>query len=227
MDPNAPPPSPIDPRSPIAALRRFARPRPVGERCDLCSAPLPPEHQHLLEPVARQLFCACDACAVLFTGTGETKYKRVPRGSRALADFQLTDDRWADLGVPIALAFFFHSTPADQVVAVYPSPGGATESPLAAEAWQGLVDDNPSLASLTPDVEALLVNRVRGAREVYRVPIDKCYGLVGLIRTHWRGLAGGAEVWKHVEGFFDDLRKRSPVRKPTAERTAEEARPLA
>jgi hypothetical protein len=59
------------------------------------------------------------------------------------------------------------------------------------------------------DVEALLVNRVRGAREHFLVPIDECYRLIGLIRTHWRGLSGGREVWEELARFFEQLRERS------------------
>jgi hypothetical protein len=59
------------------------------------------------------------------------------------------------------------------------------------------------------DVEALLVNRVRGAREHFLVPIDECYSLVGLIRMHWRGLSGGREVWEKIDRFFQDLRECS------------------
>jgi Family of unknown function (DUF5947) len=62
------------------------------------------------------------------------------------------------------------------------------------------------LRDLQPDVEALLVNRTKGCREYYRVPIDRCYLLVGLIRTHWRGLSGGSEAWDAIDGFFARLR---------------------
>jgi hypothetical protein len=41
------------------------------------------------------------------------------------------------------------------------------------------------------------------------VPIDECYGLVGLIRTRWRGLSGGKEVWLEIDDFFEDLDRRS------------------
>ena len=64
---------------------------------------------------------------------------------------------------------------------------GATESLLELDAWEALEAANPVLATLEPDVEALLVNRARGAREHWLVPIDECYALVGLIRTRWRG----------------------------------------
>ena len=65
---------------------------------------------------------------------------------------------------PINLTFFVRSTPAKRVLALYPSPAGAVESLLTLEAWQALVDQNPVLGELEPDVEALLVNRMKGER---------------------------------------------------------------
>ncbi|HVD58110.1 MAG TPA: DUF5947 family protein, partial [Thermoleophilaceae bacterium] len=56
-----------------------------------------------------------------------------------------------------------------------------------------------------PDVEALLVNRARGARQHFIVPIEDPYRLVALIRSRWRGLTGGQEVWEGIESFFADL----------------------
>ena len=201
-------PIPTTPR-PIPVPRRFSRPRPPAERCDLCAIGLPPVHQHLLEPTARQVMCACDPCAILFSGSHGQKYKRIPRRIEHWSDFRLTDEQWAGLGVPISLAFFFRSTPHDQVIAMYPSPAGPTEAMLPAEVWQGLLDDNAALADLEPDVEALLVNRTLGTRDYYRAPIDECFKLVGLIRMHWRSLSGGTEVWKHIAAYFDDLKTRS------------------
>jgi hypothetical protein len=193
----------------LASLRKFARPRPTGERCELCAAPLPPEHAHLVEVASRRLACACDACAVLFPNAAAARYRRVPRQSTLLPDFRLGDAAWEGLGLPINLAFFLHSTPAGRVVAFYPSPAGATESLIALEAWQALVDDNPVLRDLEPDVEALLVNRVGAARDCYRVGIDRCYHLVGLIRKNWRGFSGGQAVWDEVGQFFAGLKERS------------------
>ena len=52
-------------------LQRLAR-RSTGEReaalehCEMCSAPIAPEHRHLLDVDARELLCVCRACAVLF-----------------------------------------------------------------------------------------------------------------------------------------------------------------
>ena len=121
----------------------------------------------------------------------------------------MTDAQWDDLHLPINLAFFFQSTTIGRVVALYPSPAGATESLLSLEAWHELGSEQPVLNELEPDVEALLVNRLGPSREYYRVPIDECYRLVGLIRTHWRGLSGGAEVWEEIGAFFHALQRRS------------------
>lgn len=193
----------------LTALRRFTRPRPPRERCELCDAGLADEHCHMVEVSSRRLVCACDACAILFSNQGEMKYRRVPRRVRLLRDFRMTDEAWEGLQLPINLAFFLHSTPAGRVVALYPSPAGATESLVALESWQALVADNPALSGFEPDVEALLVNRVKDAREYYRTGIDECYKLSGLIRVHWRGLSGGATAWEEIGRFFAELNGRA------------------
>jgi hypothetical protein len=62
------------------------------------------------------------------------------------------------------------------------------------------------LRRLQPDVEALLVNRLAAEPEYYIVGIDRCYALVGLVRTHWKGMSGGPEVWKEIGSFFTGLK---------------------
>lgn len=179
----------------------------------MCSRGLDTDHQHLIEPAVRKLVCACDACAILFSGQGGTKYKRVPRRVRFLRDFRMTDGQWDGLMIPIEMAFLFESTPHGRVVAFYPSPAGATESLLSLETWDDIVRENSALGALEADVEALLVNRVGADRgitpEFYAVPIDECYKLVGLIRMHWRGLSGGTDVWREVGQFFAELKKKA------------------
>jgi hypothetical protein len=165
----------------------------------------------LLEPAARRLVCACTPCAILFGHRGDAKYLRVPRDVTNMSHLRLTDLQWEAFGLPIALAFFMYSTAAGRMVAVYPSPAGATESALPLEAWDELVAENPELAKLEPDVEALLVNRVGPARDYFRVGIDECYRLAGILRTHWSGFSGGSAVWEEIARFFATLRRRSGV----------------
>lgn len=195
--------------SALETLRRFAQPRPQREHCDLCAAALPEEHPHLLELSNRRIVCACAACALLFDRPGIGKYRLVPRRVQFLADFRLPEHEWAALHLPIDLAFFLHSTTAERVLALYPSPGGATEALPPPDAWQMLVADNPILHKMQPDVEALLVNRVCSPHAYYLAGIDQCYKLVGLIRSHWRGLSGGTEVWKEIDHFFTALKERA------------------
>jgi Family of unknown function (DUF5947) len=197
-------------------LRRLAR-RPQApaeaeeERCDLCGEPIPPQHRHLLDLRSRELMCACRACATLFDrrAAGAGHYRRVPDRRLFVDDFELDDASWANLRIPVEMAFFFDNTQAERVVAFYPSPMGATESLLELDAWQELEEANPVLRTLEPDVEALLVNRARGARQHFVVPIEDCYELVGLIRTRWRGLSGGQEVWQEIDRFFERLARRA------------------
>jgi hypothetical protein len=195
--------------SALASLRRLMRPRTARERCELCSLELAEDHAHLVELASRRLCCACEACAILFSGQSDGKYRRVPRGVRRLNDFRMSDVQWAGLGLPINLAFLLHSTPAGRVVAFYPSPAGATEALPPPDAWETLLEENPSLRDLEPDVEALLIHRVNETRAYYRVGVDECYKLVGLIRTHWRGMTGGTAVWKEIGEFFAGLQERS------------------
>jgi hypothetical protein len=193
-------------------LRQIARRRAAAEqeeRCELCSVPLAPLHQHLLDPKTRQISCACDGCVILFCGQQGAHYLRIPRRIRRLVDLRMSDLQWEALMIPISLAFFYRDAAAARVIAMYPSPAGATESLLSLESWQEIVAQNKALQSIESDVEAFLVNRVGSAAEYFIVPIDECYRLVGLIRMHWRGLSGGPEVWKEIHQFFNDLKSRS------------------
>jgi hypothetical protein len=195
-----------------AVARRASQEREAElEHCDLCGEPIPPEHRHLLDLRSRELMCACRACKILFDrgAAGGGHFRLVPDRRLRLADFQLDDVAWEELRLPVEMAFFFHSSDAGRVVAYYPSPAGPTESLLELEAWEQIVADNPVLESMEADVEALLVNRARGARQVFLVPIEDPYRLVALIRTRWRGLTGGREVWEEIGRFYDGLDRRA------------------
>jgi hypothetical protein len=194
-----------------AAQEQAAREQAAQEICELCAESIPPEHRHLLEVATREILCVCRPCSILFDreAASEGRYRLIPDRHLFLEDFEMDDAQWDSLRIPVDMAFFFHSAPAERVVAFYPSPMGPTESLLKLGTWEELEKRNPVLKEMERDVEALLVNRVRGAREHFLVPMDECYSLVGLIRMHWRGLSGGREVWEEIDRFFENLRKRS------------------
>ena len=201
--------------------RTAARQEAEIERCELCGDPIPAEHRHMLDLRSRELMCACRACKILFDSgaAGGGHYRLVPDRRLRLEGFDLDDVAWAELRIPVEMAFFFLHTGERRVVAFYPSPAGPTESLLELDAWDRIERANPVLGTLAPDVEALLVNRARGARQHFLVPIEDCYALVGLIRTRWRGLTGGQEVWEEIESFFESLSERS--KQHTGEREEE------
>jgi hypothetical protein len=131
-----------------------------------------------------------------------------------LPDFDLSDELWFTLGIPIGLVFFFHSSASKQVVAVYPSPAGPAETVVDPECWKEIAAAHPSLRSMNSDTTALLVNRMGSARDYYLAPIDECYKLAGIIRTLWRGFAGGEEAWRAVNDFFDRLKRHARTAVP-------------
>lgn len=190
----------------VAALRGFlGTRRVVGERCELCDADIPHRHPHLIEPESRRLLCACPACALLFDHREAKRYRRVPREVIRLDGFRLSDAQWDAFLIPINLAFFFRSSTENRVLALYPGPAGATESTLKLAAWTRLAEANPVLEEMEDDVEALLVNRTESGCEVYRIPIDRCFELVGLIRSHWNGFSGGTGAREAIRSFFEQL----------------------
>ena len=76
--------------------------------------------------------------------SGEGDYR--PTGNRTLwlPGLDIPDDLWASFQIPIGLAFFMESTVTACVVAMYPSPGGATESELHFDSWTGCGSSTPS-----------------------------------------------------------------------------------
>lgn len=165
----------------------------------------------MLDLPTGQLVCVCQGCSILFDtrAAGAGHYRLIPSDVGAIPDFKLDDARWDALQIPVDMAFFYRSTPAGRVLAWYPSPMGATQSTLDLAAWASLEEANPVLRTIEDDVQTLLVHRARGARSYWIAPIDTCYELVAVIRTRWRGLGGGDDVWSAVDDFFAQLADRS------------------
>ncbi len=208
------------------------------ERCEMCREALGERHGHVVDLEKRSLACTCRACYLLFTHEGAAggRYRAVPEHVYHDPGRPLTDADWNELQIPVAMAFFFRNSALDRVVAGYPSPGGATECELDLAAWDRLAAAHPLLGTLAPDVEAIFVNRTEQGGvspegrppqtplnlspgggppqtppryEVFLIPIDECYSLVGELRMKWQGFDGGAEARAALATFLDSLRRRA------------------
>jgi len=196
-------------------LRRFLeRPKPAaapGERCEMCTEPIPSGHSHVVNLEARNLMCTCRPCWLLFTRDGAAggRYRAVPE--RYLHDpaAVIAPAQWDAISIPVSMAFFFANSQLGRFVAFYPSPAGATESMLELDTWGEILAANPHLAEVSPDVEALLVRRDGDRFECWLVPIDACYELVGRVKLRWKGFDGGAALWEDLDAFLTGLRERS------------------
>jgi hypothetical protein len=202
-------------RAPAPTLRRmagWAATRPAAEpeapqaataTCELCPIGIGERHRHLLHLTERRIVCVCETCWSLHSGDPEFR----PPGGRTvrLADFVMSDEVWAAFQIPIGLAFLLRSSVTGTVLALYPSPAGATESELELTAWDALCEANPILTRLEPDAEALIVDRTGAAPRYALVPIDRCYALVGMIKSRWEGITGGRAVDDAVDAFFAAL----------------------
>jgi hypothetical protein len=205
----------------VSGLRGLARPTQAGERrrpdgappppdveyCDLCGVTIAADHRHLLALTERRIVCACESCWAMRSGEGDYR----PTGNRTvwLGDLEIPDELWAAFQIPIGLAFFMRSTVTECVVAMYPSPAGATESELHFEAWGRMVELNPVLGDLEPDIEGLMINRLSEPPAYAIAPIDRCYALTGAIKASWEGISGGPGVESAVSSFFEQIRAQA------------------
>jgi hypothetical protein len=184
-------------------------PEPESERahCGLCPSGIADDHRHLLHLFDRHIVCVCETCWSVHSGDEEYR----PAGVRTLwlDDFELSDELWAATAIPIGLAFIMRSSMTGTVVALYPSPAGATECELDHFTWAQLCAANPALDRLEPDAEALIVNRLAEPHQFVLAPIDQCYRLVGLIKSRWEGISGGNAIETAVGEFFAEMRERA------------------
>jgi len=187
---------------------------PGTERCELCQTVLDSRHGHLIDMDKRSIACACRACYLLFTHEGAAggRYRAVPERICRDPERPLAAADWNELQIPVTMAFFFYNSALGRVVAGYPSPGGVTECELDLGAWDRLAASYPLLAGLAPDTEAIFVHQ----DEIFLIPIDMCYSLVGELRLYWQGFDGGAEARAALETFLAGLRQRAVALTPAA-----------
>jgi hypothetical protein len=69
-----------------------------------------------------------------------------------------------------------------------------------------MLELNPILARMEPDIEGLIVNRLVEPPAYVIAPIDRCYALTGTVKASWEGISGGSGVEAAVARFFEGLR---------------------
>jgi hypothetical protein len=188
----------------------------------MCAEPIADAHSHVVDLSNRTLMCTCRGCYLLFTAhDADLRYCAVPDRYLSFDDFSIGTAQWEALEIPVGLAFFFHNSVLAKTIAFYPGPAGVTESELSLDAWDTVLDANPRLRVLEPDVEALLIRapeRERTGFDCHLVPIDACYELAGRLRRVWRGFDGGQDAHAELDEFFDTVVGRSrtaPGAQPT------------
>jgi hypothetical protein len=196
----------------LRALAPYVAASPVHAReprCEICNSSLGVVHRHVVELGKRGVLCACQACAVLFAHAASgAQFRTVPQ--RYLTDrmFAPPPERWAALGIPVTLAFFYEDSIRNTVVACYPGPAGIVDADLDAFAWSELL----ALTSLAPlverDVEALVVRGGRAEPSCHLVPITAAYELVSRLRASWQGFTGGDAAERELARFFADVERR-------------------
>lgn len=175
----------------------------------MCGEPIAEQHSHVADVRNRSLMCTCRPCYLLFTREdAELAYRSVPDRYLSFRDFAISSGQWEDLSIPVNIAFFFSHSSLGRVVAIYPSPAGATESELSLETWTEVVAANPALATLKDDVEAVLLRKQGDTFSCFLVPVDSCYELIGHLRRLWRGFDGGQDVHRRLDEFFADIAAR-------------------
>ncbi len=197
----------------LAKLRAFVTGTPI-EECELCAEAISVEHEHLLEPEARRVFCACPACAALFAQEQQRqgpRYLRVDRRAARLHDVDIDDETWSHLGVPVGLAFFTTRSRTGEVVATFPGRAGIIESYVPLKTWSDLEHRFPLIKGVLPDVEALLVRRTMRHQDYFQVSIDHCYELSGLMRASDAPLS--SPELSVVQTFFAQLEQQAGHRR--------------
>jgi hypothetical protein len=204
----------------LGKLRAFVTGTAPMNECELCAEAIGTEHEHLLEPAARRVFCACQACAGLFVVPDPPpgpRYLRVERRAARLRELEIDDVSWVELGVPVGLAFFTTRRRSAEVVATFPGRAGIIESFVPLKAWSELERRFPFLQKMLPDVEALLVRRSARHRDYFMVSIDHGYELTELLRGSEAPTSSPelAVVQRFFERLDEQAGQRTHSRRPT------------
>lgn len=174
------------------------------QRCDFCSGDIDSSHTHLLDRVRRSLVCVCDSCYGLFThdGAGGRRFCAVPQRYLRLPNVANAVALWDALQIPIGLSFLFTNGATGLTTVCGPASADAPEAALPLDVWREAERALPALATMAPDVEALLVRRTDSVFDAAIVPIDRCYELLGRIREKVPGAKGEDQARRDIDAFM-------------------------
>lgn len=179
--------------------------------CEICGNAIGDVHRHIVEIGERGAMCACQACAILFAHADSGRqFRTVPERVMTDRSFGMTAQRWASLGIPVGVAFFYLDSLRAASIACYPGPAGLVDAPLDDEVWAAVARATPLAMELEPDVEALLVRGRPGQSDLscHLIPISSAYELVGRLRSCWQGFTGGDAAQRAISEFFADIERR-------------------
>ena len=164
---------------------------PTSSAATSAAPTVPADHRHLLHLVERRIECVCESCWALRSGDAEYR----PTGSRTtVADrARAARRRLGELSDPDRAGLLHGLDHRRLRGRAVPEPRRRTESELHFSSWSRMVELNPVLADLEPDIEGLIVNRLSDPPAYVIAPIDRCYALTGTIKANWEGISGGAQ----------------------------------
>ena len=161
-------------------------------------------------------------CSSLSEAAAGGKYRSVPErvrhdpdhaaGRRGLGRAADPGRRWRSSSSTPRSAGWWRATRA---------PPGRPSANLTWRPGTGWSPATRCLAAMTPDVEAVFVDRSEHGDEVFLVPIDDCYALVGELRRRWQGFDGGAEAHAALAAFLAGLRGRARRSRPRSAQMAD------
>ena len=168
-------------------------PEPRAGEVRVCAPrPWPPRTSTWSKLQSRRLVCAARPARCSSAASKSGLSPRAAATSSSCPTSASPTPQWESLLIPISLAFFFHSTPAERVRGRISQSGRGHRIALGiwkpGRRWS---TRTPCWPRCNPTSRPCWSIAWAAQRSYYRVPIDECYKLVGLIRVHWRGLSGG------------------------------------
>ena len=164
--------------------------------CRFCSSALDSPPNPLFEVATQRVLFACNPCASRFEKRSGGPFKLIPRSTRQIEDFRMPEVPWQTYDLPGNVTFVFYCTAAAKLLSVCKVAAGTVDLTVPREVWKAIIEANPVLEEMRPDVEGLLIIHTGDSREYFIAPIDVCYNL---IKTRPSTSHDGLEEAKNIQ----------------------------